>query len=284
MAATIWKGYIAFGLISIPVRVHAAARSERIGFHQVHQVCGTRIRHQLFCPHCERTVDRTELVKGYEQEKNTFVLVEAEELKKIAPASSETMDIQEFVKVAEIDPLYFDASYYALPEEPGRRAYQLLVETMEKTGYAALAKLAMHQREYTVVIRSRKHGLTLHTMYYGNEVREVSGYGKAAGIDVKPQELQLAEQLVKSLAAPFDIEKYEDEYEQRVLQLVEAKSQGKTIQAARTQKAKPVVDLMAALQRSLSGTPSHTERKPAARAAGRKRAATAGRGKARRAA
>lgn len=266
MASTIWKGYVAFGLISIPVRVFAAARSERVSFHQVHEVCHTRIKQQLFCPTCDRVVERSELVKGYEPEKNQLILVEDEELQKIAPASRETMDILEFVKLDEIDPLYFDASYYVLPEEPGKRAYQLLVETMEKSGYAAMAKLAMYQREYTIVIRPRKHGLTLHTMYYAEEVREVPGYGATNDIEVKPQEVKLAEQLVESLATHFDPEKYHDEYQTRVMQLIEAKSEGKTVNATPARKLAPVIDLMTALQRSLEqGGP---ERKPAAKTSG----------------
>ena len=265
MASTIWKGYITFGLISIPVRVFAAARPDRISFHQVHEPCQSRIKQQLFCPTCERIVERSELVKGYEAEKNHLVIVEDEELKKIAPASRETMDILEFVKLDEVDPLYFDASYYVLPEDPGKRAHQLLVETMEKTGYAAMAKLAMHQREYTVIIRARGHGLTLHTIYYANEVRDVPGYGATTEIEVKPQEIQLAEQLIRSLATTFEAEKYTDEYQSRVQELIEAKMQGGTMKETKTRKLAPVIDLMAALQRSLEqGEERGTARKTTA--------------------
>jgi DNA end-binding protein Ku len=263
MASTIWKGYVTFGLISIPVRMFAAARPDRVSFHQVHEPCQTRIKQQLFCPTCERVIERSELVKGYEAEKNHLVIVEDEELKKIAPASRETMDILEFVKLEEVDPLYFDASYYVLPEDPGKRAYQLLVETMEKTGYAAMAKLAMHQREYTVIIRARAHGLTLHTIYYANEVREVPGYGTTTEIEVKPQEIQLAEQLIKSLATKFDAEKYDDAYQKRVYELIEAKSHGRSVKETKTHKLAPVIDLMAALQRSLEQG-GDAERRPAA--------------------
>jgi DNA end-binding protein Ku len=273
MASTIWKGYITFGLISIPVRLFAAARSERVSFHQVHEVCHTRIKQQLYCPTCERVVERSELVKGHEAEKNQLVIVDEEELKKVAPASRDTMEILEFVKIQEIDPLYFDASYYALPEDAGKRAYQLLVETMDKSGYAAVAKLAMHQREYTVVIRPRNHGLTLHSMYYAAEVREVPGYGETSNIEVKPQEVALAEQLVASLAAEFNAEKYTDEYQQRVLELIAAKSEGKTVAETKTRKLAPVIDLMAALQRSLEGGPA--AKKPAAAQASAEQSARA---------
>jgi DNA end-binding protein Ku len=263
MASTIWKGYITFGLISIPVRLFAAARTDRISFNMLHEVCSTRIKQQLYCPTCERVVERSEIIKGYEAEKDTYVTVTDEELKKVAPESSQSMEILEFVQLGEIDPLYFETSYYATPEEAGRRAYQLLLETMQKTGYAAMAKVAMHQREYTVVIRPREDGLTLHTIYYANEVRAIPEYGQTKNTEVKPQEIQLAEQLVKSLAAPFDPEKYEDAYQTRLAEMLEAKQAGKTVKETKTKRLAPVIDLMAALQKSLNQ--SGAEKKPAAR-------------------
>lgn len=268
MAATVWKGYLTFGLISVPVRLFAAARTEHVSFHQIHNVCSTRIRQQLYCPTCERVVERSEIAKGYEIDKNRWVVVEDQEIKKIAPPSTGTMEIQQFVKTAEIDPIYFDASYYAVPEDPGRKAYQLLVETMEKAGYAAVAKIAMHQREYVVVIRPRANGLTLHTIYYPNEVRAVPEYGKQKDAHVKAEEIRVAEQLVKSLAGPFEPERYEDEYQKRLLQLVEAKGEGREIQGTPHRKPAPVIDLMQALQKSLA----QSERKPPVQAGPRKAA------------
>jgi len=252
MASTIWKGYITFGLISIPVRLFAAARTDRISFNQIHEPCHSRIKQQIYCPTCERTVERSELVKGYEAEKDTYIIIEDEELKKIAPESQETMEIMEFVKLGEVDPLYFDASYYITPEDPGRRAYTLLLETMNKSGYAAVAKITMHQREHTVIIRPREQGLTLHTIFYANEVRAIPEYGHNKDTTIKPQEIQLAEQLVSSLAAPFDPEKYEDAYQKRLTELLEAKREGRTVHESQPRKMAPVIDLMAALQKSLN--------------------------------
>lgn len=273
MASTVWKGYLSFGLISIPIRLFAAARTERVSFHMIHEVCNTRIKQQLYCPHCERVVERSEIVKGYEVEKGRYVIVQDEEIKKIAPASTDTMEIQQFVKLSDVDPLYFDASYYALPEDPGRKAYKLMTQTMERAGYAAVAKVGMHQREYIVVIRPREGGLTLHTIYYPNEVRAVPEYGKSEGVEVKPQEIQLAEQLVKSLAGKFEPQRYEDEYQKRLLELVEAKSEGKTVEGAPRKKVAPVVDLMQALRNSLAQVEKKPERKPAAKAASKRTAA-----------
>jgi len=251
MAATVWKGYITFGLISIPIRLFAAARSERVEFHMIHAVCNTRIKQQLFCPTCERVVERSELVKGYEVEKSTYVQVTDAELKKVEPQSTDTMEITEFVKIADIDPLFYDASYFAVPETPGRKAYKLLVETMERSGFAAVAKVGMHRREYIVVIRPRENGLTLHTMYYPNEVRSVPEYGATDHAQVKPQEIELAEQLVKKLAGPFQPKRYEDEYQKRLMELVESKAEGKQPAGTPKKRMAPVIDLMSALQKSL---------------------------------
>ncbi|MBV9763218.1 MAG: Ku protein [Acidobacteriaceae bacterium] len=263
MASTVWKGYITFGLITIPVRLFAAARTERVSFHQIHQVCGTRIKQQIYCPHCERVVERSELVKGYEAEKDRYVIVNDEEIKSIAPASSDNMEILEFVRAEGIDPIYFDASYFMVPEEAGKKAYHLLLETMRKSGYSAIAQIAMHQREYTVVVRPHADGLLLHTMFYPEEVREVPEFRRDESVSVKPQEVALAEKLVEGLASDFDPSKYHDDYQQRLLKMVEAKREGQPVQGEAPKKRAPVIDLMQALQKSLGELP----RKPAARAA-----------------
>jgi DNA end-binding protein Ku len=262
MASTVWKGYITFGLITIPVRLFAAARTERVGFNQIHQVCGSRIKQQTFCPHCDRTIERSELVKGYEVEKDRYVIVNDEEIKQIAPASSDNMEILEFVKAEGIDPIYFDASYFMVPEDAGKKAYHLLLETMRKSGFSAIAKIAMHQREYTVVVRPHADGLLLHTMFYPEEVREVPEFKRDETITVKPQEVALAEKLVEGLAADFEPSKYHDEYQQKLLQMIEAKRDGQAIPGEKPKQRAPVIDLMQALQKSLSELP----RKPVAKA------------------
>ena len=252
MATSVWKGYLTFGLISVPVRLFSAARTEHISLNQLHDKCKGRIRQPLFCPTCERMVERSEIVKGYEYEKDQYVLIEDEEVKKIAPPSASTMEILEFVNAADVDPLYLDASYYMVPEDAGRKAYQLLVTTMEESGRAAIAKLAMHQREYIVLIRPRANGLTLHTMYFADEVRQVSEYGHHAEIKVKPEEVKLAKQLVESLAGEFEPEKYHDEYKQRLKELLNAKLEGQEVAVVPQPQLAPVVDMMEALKKSLA--------------------------------
>ncbi len=179
------------------------------------------------------------------------------------------MEILEFVKMDEVDPLHFDSSYFAIPEGPGRKPYHLLVRTMEESGYAAIAKIAMSQREYTVLIRPREHGLTLHTMYYADDIREVEGYGGQTDVEVKPQEIELAQKLVDSLAASFEPQKYHDEYQAKLRQMVEAKQQGEEVTTEEPVRLAPVIDMMEALQKSLERS-GGAPKKPAAKAEGEK--------------
>lgn len=266
MATSVWKGFITFGLISIPVRLFTAARTERISLNQIHNVCQSRIRQPLFCPTCNRQVERSEIIKGYEYDKDQYVLFSEDELKKIEPPSARTMEILEFVKIDEIDPLYYDASYYVTPEEEGAKAYRLLLEAMRESGYAAIAKLSMHQREHIVVIRPRDNGLTLHTMFYTSEVREVAEYGRSdEGAQPREQEKKLAEQLIESLAAEFQPEKYKDQYHEQMLELISAKQQGKQVAEAPHPKLAPVIDLMEALKKSIAERPSVSAKKPPVR-------------------
>jgi DNA end-binding protein Ku len=258
MAAAAWKGFLSFGLITIPVRLYAAARSSRLQLHQLHRKCHTRLRQPLFCPTCNRPVERSEVVKGFEYEKGKYALIEPEELKKIEPPSAQSMDVLAFVKNSEIDPLFFDASYFLVPEEQGRKAYQLLLKALEDTKRVAIAKITMHQREYTTFIRPYDQGLALHTMYYANEVREAPGYGKTEGVKLTPKEVKLAEQLVENLSEEFHIQKYHDEFQERLHALIEAKRKGhETAAEAPQPRRAPVIDMMTALKKSLeraSGT------------------------------
>jgi DNA end-binding protein Ku len=262
MATSVWKGHLTFGLVSIPIRLFAAARSERISLNQLHNVCHSRIRQPQFCPVCNRQIERSEIIKGFEYEKDQYVLFTEEELDKLDPPSARTMEILEFVRADEVDPLYFDASYYATPEDAGKKAYHLLLEAMEESGYAAIAKLYMHQREYIVVIRPRAHGLTLHTMFYADEIRSVAEYGEKDSAEPKEQEKKLALQLIESLAAPFQPQKYHDEYRQSLRSMIEAKLKGQEVAAAPHPQLAPVVDLMEALKKSLAGKAAAAKQAP----------------------
>jgi DNA end-binding protein Ku len=251
MATTVWKGHLTFGLISIPVRMFAAARGERISFNQLHKVCHSRLKQPLFCPVCNRNVERSEIVKGYEYEKDQYVLFTEEELDKVEPPSAHVMEILEFVKLDEMDPLYFDASYYIAPEDAGVKAYQLLMKAMEESGYGAIAKLTMHQREHIVIIRPGVRGMTLHTMFYSNEIRAAEGV-PSDKVELKDQEKKLAEQLIQSLAAPWQPEKYRDEYQENLRGMIQAKLKGQEVTEVAQPHMAPVIDLMEALKKSLA--------------------------------
>jgi DNA end-binding protein Ku len=254
MASSAWKGFITFGLISIPVKLYPAARSARIGLHQLHAVCKTRLRQPLFCPTCNRIVERSEVVKGYEYEDGKYVVIDPEEIKKITPESARAMEILAFVKESEIDPLFFDSSYFLVPEDEGKKAYKLLLKAMEDKDRVAIAKLTTHQREYTAFLRPYDHGIALHTMYFANEIREAPGYGRADNVKLTPQELKLADQLVDNLSEEFQLKKYHDEFETRLRALIEAKQKGPDIAAAPRPQRAPVIDMMAALKKSLERT------------------------------
>jgi DNA end-binding protein Ku len=277
MSSTVWKGYISFGLISVPIRLYVAAREHHISFNQIHAVCGTRIRQQLYCPHCERVVERSELAKGYPVDKENFVRVTNEELRGLEAQSSETMDIVQFVKLPEVDPLYYQTSYFSVAEEPGRRAYSLIRKGMEHLNVGAIAKITLHQREQIVMIRPFEHGLVLHTLYYPEEIRAVAEYENQPEVSVQKSEVELAEQFMKQLTADFHPENFKDEYEARVEQLIESK-QGEAPAPAKQPKKKlaPVIDLMEALRKSMAQQESApAAKKPPQRAtAQRKRKAS----------
>ncbi len=269
MAASVWSGYLMFGLISMPVRLFSAARSSHVEFHMLHRDDHVRIKQQLYCPQDERVVTRDEIVKGYEYEKGEYVVIEPADIKKIEPKTTKAMEILEFVKSSQIDPVYFESSYYLVPEEAGQRPYALLTRALEESEYVAIAKLSMHNREYTVFLRPMNNGLMLHTMYYENEVRRVDQFGKTSGIELKDAEVKVAHQLVEALAADFDPKKYTDTFEENVRKLIQARLEGKEAAAVeKPRKLAPVVDLMAALKESLAQIP----KKPAQRVAEAQRA------------
>ncbi len=268
MASSVWKGHLTFGLVSFPVRLTVAARTETISFNQLHRTDHSRVKQVLFCQAEDKPVPRNELVKGYEYEKDKYVIVDEEEIKKIAPRTAKVMEILEFVKVEEVDPVFLETSYYLHPEEAGEKPYTLLLEAMRRTGYAAVAKLTMHNREHIVLVRPGRYGLILHTMYYRDEVRTTEEF-RADPSQVKDKEIELATMLIESLAAPFEPEKYKDTYRENLRALIEAKIRGaEVVEAPAAEKLAPVVDIMEALKASLQQL-----KKPAAVAAEPARAA-----------
>src|SRR6476620_2582792 len=259
MAASVWTGYLTFGLISMPVRLFSGARGTRVSFHMLHRDDNARIKQQLYCPQDDKVVDRSEIVKGYEFRKGEYVVVEPEEIKKIEPKTAKAMEILEFVKQEEIDPVYFESSYYLAPEEASGKPYALLVRALQDSGYVGIAKLAMHNREYTAFLRPYEKGLMLHTMYYQDELRAAPEFG-AERASLKDGELKVAHQLIDALAAKWDPSKYYDTFEQNVKKLIKARMQGKEVVAIdRPRPSGAPKDLMEALKQSLGQTEGKKE-------------------------
>ena len=275
---SVGSGTISFGLVSIPIKMFSASTSAGVSFNQLHAKCGSRIRQQLICPTCNEVVDRSSLVKGYEFAKDQYVQFTEDELKALEGEASKMIDIAEFVPLADVDPIYFEKTYYLGPDKGGEKAYRLLTDAMQKSGRVALAKFVMRGKENLVLIRPAQDGLMLHTMYFSDEIRDFGEVEKGDDAKVKPGELDLAERLVKELSSDsFKPEQYADEYRGRVLEVVESKVEGREVtslapQAQRTQ----VIDLMDALKQSLGKRGSSSgakatdegalEKKPAARA------------------
>jgi DNA end-binding protein Ku len=252
MASTVWKGHLTFGLVSLPVKLYSAARSETVSFNQLHKSDHSRVKQVLYCQVEDRPVPRSELVKGYEYEKDKYVVVDEEEIKKVAPKTAKTMEILEFVKQNEVDPVYFESSYYLAPDEAGEKPYCLLFEALKRSGYMALAKIAMHNREHIVILRPGKNGMLMHTMFYKDEVRQTEEFRTDTSL-VKDKELELAMALIDSLTAPFEPEKYKDNYRENLKAMIAAKVEGKeTVAAPAAQHLAPVVDILEALKMSLA--------------------------------
>ena len=264
---SIGSGAISFGLVSIPVNLYVAASSESPSFNLLHSKCGSRIKQQRFCPVCKEVVERQELVKGYEVEKNQYVRLTDDELKALEGEASEAIEIFEFVPLAKVDPIYFERSYYLGPDKGGEKAYRLLADSMVQAGKVALAKFVMRGKENLVIVRPAQKGLVMHTMYFYNEVRNFDEIGKGESAKISTSESKLATRLIDELSNDaFEPEKYEDEYAQRVLDLIKKKAEGEEVTVSLTppQQGK-VIDLMEALKKSLGSAPK--QRKPAVRAA-----------------
>jgi len=263
MASTVWKGYLTFGLLSLPVKLYSAARAETVSFNQLHKADNSRVKQVLYCQVEDKPITRAEIVKGYEYEKDKYVVVEDEEVKKVAPKTAKTMEVLEFVQSSEVDPIFFESSYYLAPDEAGEKPYALLFEALRKTGCVGVAKIAMHNREHIVILRPGTQGILLHTMYYRDEIRQVAEFRTDRSL-VKEKELELAMTLVQSLQAAFEPEKYKDEYRENLKAMIEAKVQGKEIvETAPTQHKAPVIDILEALKMSLAQA-----KKPVSSAAG----------------
>ena len=250
MATSVWSGTISFGLVSIPVKLFTATASHDVSFNLLHNECRGRINLQNYCPQCERVVERSELIKGYQYEKDQYAIVTDEDIKSVKPESSSILDIVKFIEVKEIDPIYFERTYYVGADKGSEKAYALLARAMEEMGRAAVGRLVMRNHEYLVLIRPGMEGLLIHTMLYADEIRE-NEYKSSKDIDLRQKELDLAKQLVESLSEPLKIQEFQNEYISKLEEMLEAKIHGRKLTVVKPAQKPKVLDLMDALQKSV---------------------------------
>lgn len=282
----VWKGYVSFGLVTIPVKLYAATEEKDVRFRLLHRECQTPIRNQRFCPRCEKVIDWTDVVRGYEVSKGRFVTVTDEEIQQIPLDTSGNVRILGFVALQDIDPLYYERSYYVVPEKGGHRAFLLLREAMREVNRVAVGKVVLREKEHLVALRVFQQGMVLSTLFYADEVRSLSELGEASvSMAVHPNERKMAVQLVQSLATEFRIEEYRDEYREALLGLIQAKARGEPVAASKPPAPGKVVDLMEALRRSVEMAQARKKRMgsgvrapagPATSAGGHQRRAAAG--------
>jgi DNA end-binding protein Ku len=262
-ARPVWSGSISFGLVSIPVRLFIAVREKTLHFRTLHDQDKMPLKQKMVCSADGKEVHREHMIKGYEIEKDNFVIVRQEELEAVAPKSSKAIEIQDFVALDDIDPIYFDRTYYVLPKPEGAKPYRLLMEAMAKTKRIGIAKIVMHNKEYLAALRpiESEDGdgepiLCLETMHFADEVVGASAMSEQADLKAKvdPREMKAAEQLIESLTTDFKPEKYHDEYRERVMELIEKKAEGEQVVVRSEAEPAPTRgrDLIAALEASLA--------------------------------
>src|SRR5467141_4132603 len=249
----IWSGTISFGMVSIPVNLYTATESHDIRFHLLHKKDGVRLKNVRWCPKEEKQVPWDDVVRGFEYAKERYVPVTDEDLEHLPMKTVHTVDISDFVKLEEVDPIHFDKAYYLAPEEAGIKAFALLREALEQTGRAAVAKVAIRDKENLCLVRPYQDVLTMETMLYANEIRSTQGI-TVDGAAVSPKELQMAVSLIENLSDSFDPQRYHDEYQAALKQLIDAKVAGAPLPAPQTEPGEKVVDLMEALRASVEAT------------------------------
>jgi DNA end-binding protein Ku len=274
---SLWTGTISFGLVNIPVRLFSATRSHDIAFHQVEDKTGKRIHNKRVVEGGNREIPFDHIVKGYEVSKGKIVRIEPGELKALAPAKTSTIDIEDFVDLSEIDPLYWDTTYFVAPDDRAGavKSYALLRKAMEETNKVGIGRFVMRTKEYLATVRPLGPALALETMFYADEIRDINDVvpAEAKKVAAPASQVALAKQLIKSLEGHFDPKRYQDTFRDRVLDLIRKKGRGEEIEVETEPESVPeVVDLMEALKASLNGS---GKREPASRAAKASRSARA---------
>ena len=269
-ARAIWTGTVSFGMVSIPVRLYTATESHDVRFHLLHKKDHARLKNVRWCPIDEKAVPWEEVERGYEYAKGKYMPITEEDLDKLPVATVHTVDIANFVKLEEVDPIYYDKTYYLAPDENGAKAFTLLRRALEETGRAAVAKVAIRDKENLCLVRPYGEVLSLETMLYANEVRPSDELVGAAdrSVKVSPRELDMAVSLIENLSDSFNPEKYKDEFQAAVQKVIRAKVEGAPLPEAPVRRGAKVVDLMEALRASVEATRKKSATPARRRAAG----------------
>ncbi|TMA26004.1 MAG: Ku protein [Deltaproteobacteria bacterium] len=275
MPRPIWSGSISFGLVNVPVKLFSATSPKEVRFHMLHDKDGGRIQQKRVCSIDGEEVPWEHIIKGFEISKGRYVSVTREELQAFDPRATRTIEIEDFVELSQIDPIYYETTYYLVPDKGAAKPYALLLEAMKRTGKVGVARFVLRTKQYLCAVRPKDRALALSTMLYRDEVVEADELDDLPSAQTKPaeRELKMAEQLVESLSGKFEIEKYRDEYREQVLALLEKKAEGEEIVAepAAEEPRGKVVNLMDALQKSLAAARERGEvrHKPEDRAVAR---------------
>jgi len=279
MPRAMWKGAISFGLVTIPVSVYPATEEKTLRFNQLHDEDGGRIRMKRVCSIDGEEVGYEHIVKGYEYEKDRYVILTDEDFEAIPVESSRAIDIQQFVELEEIDPMQYKKSYYLVPEETGAKAYALLREALNRSGKVGIAKVSFRDKEHLAALRFRDEAFVLETMYWPDEIREADFGGVDVSAKVRPNELEMAQTLIDNLTADWDPAEFKDDYRDALMRTVEAKINGEEIEIVEAEPTAKVVDLMEALKASVAAAKKEPKaepepkKKPAKKTAAKKPAA-----------
>jgi DNA end-binding protein Ku len=259
MPRAMWKGAISFGLVTIPVSVYPATEEKTLRFNQLHDEDGGRVRMKRVCSIDGEEVGYEHIVKGYEYEKDRYVILTDEDFEAIPVESSRAIDIQQFVELEEIDPMQYKKSYYLVPEETGAKAYALLREALNRSGKVGIAKVSFRDKEHLAALRFRDEAFVLETMYWPDEIREADFGGVDVSAKIRPNELEMAQTLIDNLTADWDPAEFKDEYREAMLRIVEAKINGEEIEIVEPEPTAKVVDLMEALKASVAAAKKGTK-------------------------
>jgi DNA end-binding protein Ku len=261
----IWSGTISFGLVSIPARLYTATESHDVHFHLLHKKDGVRLQNVRWCPKDQKAVPWDEVVRGFEYAKGNYVPITEEDLDHLPVKTVHTVDISDFVKLEEVDPIYYDKAYYLAPEETGAKAFVLLRQALQQTGRAAVAKVAIRDKESLCLVRPYLDVLSLDTLFYANEIRSTKDIA-VDGVGVSPKEIEMAVSLIENLSDSFDPQRYHDEYQAALKKLIDAKVAGAPLPAPPSERGEKIVDLMEALRASVEATRKKSSGEPEGKA------------------